>query len=150
MHRLLITVFASSVGLAVATAPAHAGLFSASGAVIAILADELFVGQAEGHLNGAGTLAIRSQKNPELTCTGQFTSNARTGGNGELSCTDGTTAVFQFQRISIYRGHGTGDTSRGPMSFSYGLTSEEAAPYLKLPEGKQLAPSGSALTLIDL
>ena len=34
-------------------------LFSATGAVIAIMAGELFVGSAEGHLNGAGTLGVR-------------------------------------------------------------------------------------------
>jgi hypothetical protein len=35
------------------------------------------------------------------------------------------------------------------MSFAYGLTAEEAGPYLTLPEGKQLRRSGTELTLVD-
>jgi hypothetical protein len=36
------------------------------------------------------------------------------------------------------------------MSFAYGLTVEEARPYLKLPDGKRLAHNGTELQLIDL
>jgi hypothetical protein len=36
------------------------------------------------------------------------------------------------------------------MSFAYGLTAEEAGPYLKLPEGKKLTHSGTELKLVDL
>jgi hypothetical protein len=130
-------------------APAGSEGLSASRAVIAIMAGELFVGLAEGSLSGGGTLLIHSQRNPALTCHGQFTSNARTGGLGQLACSDGATANFQFERLSIFRGHGTGDYSLGPMSFCYGMTPEEAAPFLKLPEGKRLMRSGSELTLVD-
>lgn len=54
MRKILITVLAACIGLAGSATPAGAGLFSATGAVIEILADELFVGEAEGHLSGAG------------------------------------------------------------------------------------------------
>ena len=78
MHRRLTVAIALLLfGLATLVSPASAaGLFSATGNVIAILDGELFVGEAEGHLNGAGTLSIRSQKNPALTCAGNFTSSA--------------------------------------------------------------------------
>jgi len=131
-------------------APAAAGLFSSTGEVIAILAGELFTGTAEGHLSGAGTLAIHSQKNPGLTCSGQFTSSAEKGGAGKLRCTDGSTATFKFQRLTVYKGYGTGGFSRGPMSFTYGIPSEEAAPYLKVPSGKRLAYNGAKLELVSL
>jgi hypothetical protein len=36
------------------------------------------------------------------------------------------------------------------MSFAYGLTAEEAAPYLKLPKGKKLAGNGTDLKLVNL
>jgi hypothetical protein len=36
------------------------------------------------------------------------------------------------------------------MSFAYGLTLEEAKPYLKLPEGKQLTHNGTDLELVAL
>jgi len=150
MRKILITVIAACTGLACAATQAHAGLFSATGAVIAILAGELFVGEAEGHLNGAGTLIIHSQQNPDLSCQGQFTSSAERGGSGQMLCSDGATATFHFQRLSVMRGYGSGSFSRGDMSFAYGLTAEEIGPYLKLPQGKKLAYYGEKLTLVDL
>ena len=150
MRKILITVLAACCGLAGSATPAGAGLFSATGVVIAILAGDLFVGEAEGHLDGAGTLAIRSQKNPDLTCHGQFTSSAVLGGSGQMQCSDGTTATFHFQRLNVFRGHGVGNSSRGSMSFAYGLTAGAAAPYLKLPVGKKLTHNGTELALVDL
>jgi len=150
MRKLMITVLAASLGLAGSAAPAGAGLFSATGEVIAILANDLFVGEAEGHLNGAGTLDIHSQKTPELTCRGEFTSSAALGGSGQMLCSDGATAAFHFQRLSVLRGYGVGTFSRGTMSFAYGLSADEAGPYLKLPRGKKLAHNGTELKLVDL
>jgi hypothetical protein len=125
-------------------------MFSATGMVIAIMAGELFLGEAEGRLNGSGTLAIHSQKVPALTCTGRFTSSAERGGAGTLECSDGSAATFRFERLTIRRGHGAGSFTRGPMNFAYGLSAEEAARYLKLPEGKKLAGRGADLELVDL
>jgi hypothetical protein len=149
MKKILIASIAC-IGLAGPTAPATAGLLSSTGAVIAILNGELFTGTAEGNLNGAGSLAIRSQKTPALTCSGKFTSSAELGGKGNLGCSDGSSATFTFKRLNIYKGHGTGRLSRGSMSFAYGLTAEEAAPYLKLPKGKKLAGNGTDLKLVNL
>jgi hypothetical protein len=150
MRKIFITVLAACIGLAGSATLAGAGLFSATGMVIAILADDLFVGEAEGQLSGAGTLVIRSQKNPDLICLGQFTSSAELGGSGQIHCSDGATATFHFQRLSVFRGYGAGSFSRGSMSFAYGLTVEEAGPYLKLPAGKKLAHNGAGMKLVDL
>jgi len=150
MRKILITVLAIGSGLAAAATLAGAGLFSATGAVIAILAGDLFVGEAEGHLGGAGTLAIHSQKNPGLKCRGQFTSSAELGGSGQMQCSDGATATFHFQRLTVFRGYGGGSFSRGSISFAYGLSAEEAGPYLKLPPGKKLTYNGKELELVDL
>lgn len=151
MHKRLTFAIAALLGVAALASPAAgAGLFSATGNVIAILDGELFVGAAEGHLNGAGTLLIRSQKNPALTCTGDFTSSAALGGSGQLACSDGATSAFRFQRINAFRGHGIGSFSRGAMSFSYGLTYEEARPYLQLPDGKKLMHNGVELAMVDI
>jgi hypothetical protein len=149
MWKFSSAVLGTCLGLGLPT-PAGAGLFSATGPVIAILAGELFVGEAVGHLSGAGTLAIHSQKDPALACHGEFTSSALLGGSGQMHCSDGATATFRFKRLNIYRGYGVGTFSRGSMSFAYGLTAEEAAPYLSLPEGKKLRRSGMELTLADL
>lgn len=148
--KALLTVLATCIGLAGWPNLASAGLFSATGTIVAILSDDLFVGEAEGHLNGSGTLAIRSQRSPDLTCRGEFTSSAERGGSGKLVCSDGTTATFQFQRLSVYRGHGIASFSRGEMSFAYGFAPEEAAPYLKLPTGKKLKHNGTQLALVDI
>jgi hypothetical protein len=150
MGKILITVLAACIGLAGSATLGGAGLFSATGTVIAILADELFMGEAEGHLSGAGTLAIKSQGKPAVSCLGQFTSSAALGGSGQMHCNDGATATFHFKRLSVFRGYGVGSFSRGSMSFAYGLTAEEAGPYLKLPEGKKLTHSGTELKLVDL
>jgi hypothetical protein len=113
------------------------------------MAGELFVGEAEGHVNGAGTVEIHAQRNPALTCSGQFASTPKAGGFGHLECSNGTSATFRFQRVTVLRGHGTGEYSRGPMSFTYGMPPEEASLYLTLPKGKWLIHSGSEVTLAD-
>lgn len=109
-----------------------------------------YLGEAEGHLSGAGTLAIHSQKDPRLTCLGDFTSSAELGGAGQMQCSDGSTATFHFQRLSILRGYGIGTFSRGAMSFAYGFPAAEAGAYLALPLGKKLASNGTELKLVDI
>jgi hypothetical protein len=148
-RRRIAIAAALLIGLAAPTG-AGAEFFSSTGPVIAIMGGELFVGEAEGHLSGAGTIAIHSQKAPTLACAGDFTSSAALGGSGQLLCTDGAVARFRFTRLSIFNGHGSGSFSRGPMSFAYGLTAEQAAPYLTLPGGKKLVRDGTELVLVDL
>lgn len=150
MRRMLVTGVAAFAALAGWASPAGAGLFSATGPVIAILAGDLFLGEAEGNLDGSGTIRIQSRAKPDVTCRGQFTSSAELGGVGNMRCSDGTTATFQFQRLSLVRGYGTGNSSRGSMSFTYGLSANESKPYLKLPPGKALRLGGNDLVLVGL
>ncbi|MBE0626738.1 MAG: hypothetical protein IH606_18205 [Burkholderiales bacterium] len=150
MRKTLTALVAVCIGLAGPATQANAGLFSATREVIAMLAGELFVGEAEGHLDGSGTLAIHSQVNPGLSCRGKFSSSAELGGLGTFLCSDGATATFHFQRLGLFRGFGAGSFSRGGLSFAYGFTADEAAAYLKLPEGKKLSRNGIELTLVDL
>lgn len=150
MCRIWITVIATLIGLSGPASVAGTGLFSATGKVIAILDDDLFMGEAEGHLNGAGSFVIRSQTNPDVNCFGHFTSSALLGGSGEMRCSDGAVATFHFQRLSVFRGYGVGKFSRGSMSFTYGMTVGEAMRYLKLPEGKKLMHRGAEPELVDI
>ena len=150
MRRILITGFAAFAGLTVWTIPAGGGFLSKTGPVIAILAGELFVGEAEGHLNGSGTIRIESRAKSDVTCSGKFTFSRDRGDAGDMQCSDGATATFQFQRLSLVRGYGSGSTSRGPMSFTYGLSAVESLPFLKLPAGKTLRPRGNDLLLADV
>lgn len=149
MRRMLVSAFAAFAGLAGWVGHAGAGLFSSTGPVIAILAGDLYLGEAEGNLDGSGTLTIQSRAKPDVTCLGQFTFSDELGDVGDMRCSNGATAVFQFQRLSLVRGYGTGSSTRGPMSFTYGLSADESAPYLKLPPGKALGPGGKDLVLVD-
>ena len=114
------------------------------------MANELFLGEAEGHLSGAGTIAIHSQRNPNVTCAGQFTSSAELGGSGQMRCSNGATGAYRFKRLSLEKGYGIGSYGQRSMSFTYGLTFDESKPYLKLPSGKKLEQNGKAFALIDI
>ena len=146
-NRSILAVLAACIATGGAATPAGADLLSAKGPVFAIVAGELFVGEAEGHLDGAGTLAIHSQKTPVLTCTGKFTSSAEAGGKGQMRCSNGSTATFAFKRLTLRSGYGTGKLNRGTMSFTYGLAAEEAQRYLKPPKDKRLRRDGNELAL---
>ena len=150
MGKVLITVLAASLGLAECANVVAADLFSKTGPVIAIMANDLFLGEAEGHLSGAGTIAIHSQRNPDVTCTGPFTSSAELGGSGQMRCSNGASGTYHFKRLSLEKGYGTGSYSRRSMSFTYGLTLDESAPYLKLPPGKKLEHNGKTLALVNI
>jgi uncharacterized protein DUF3562 len=126
---------------------ADAGLLTSSGPVIAILDGELLVGEVTAHLAGWGTIAVRSPSNPALTCVGEFSATEALGDVGQLRCSNGASAAFEFRRLSLRRGHGAGTTGSA-LSFTYGLTAEESALYLKLPVGKELALEGNDLALV--
>lgn len=147
MGRLTIISLAMLAGW---TTPVAADLFSSTSPVIAIFADELFQGEAVGNLDGSGTIKIQSRTRPDITCSGQFTSSAELGGKGDLKCSDSSTATIKFKRLDIHSGYGTGDSSQGPMSFTYGLSVIESEPYLKLPTGKTLKQDGKELVLANI
>ncbi len=149
MRGTSIMVLAASLGAAAWATPAQAWLFSSTGPVIAVMGDELFLGEARGYLDGSGTMEIRSQRNPELTCEGDFISSAELGGSGRLRCSNGATGTFRFKRLTLRKGFGAGSYDRGPMNFTYGLTAGESELYLTLPPGKKLELFGTTPTLVD-
>ena len=149
MRKLLVTGIAAIAGFAGWANTAGAGLFSSTGPVIAILAGDLYRGEAEGQIGGSGTVWIQSRARPEMSCRGQFSYSAELGGAGNMLCSDGATATFRFQRLGLARGHGTGSSSRGPLSFTYGLSPVESGPYLKAPPGKTIRVGGKDLVLVD-
>lgn len=146
MRKFLLAALA---GLAGWTNPAGAGFFSSTGPVIAIVAGELFLGEAEGQLDGSGTVWIQSRTRPEVSCRGTFSYSAEAGGAGNMRCSDGAGVTFRFQRLGLKRGHGTGNSTRGPLSFTYGLSPVESEPYLKAPPGKALRVDAKDLVLVD-
>jgi hypothetical protein len=148
MLKLPAAALVLCLGLAGWTGLAGAQLFSSTGPVIAIFAGSLLVGEATGHLGGWGTLSLRSPSKPELTCVGEFSTTDGLGDGGQLRCSDGTSAPFRFQRLTLMRGYGAGSSSASALSFTYGLSAEESISYLKLPPGKELRRDGNNLELV--
>lgn len=126
------------------------GLFSATAPVIAILADDLFVGETEGYADRSGKITVQSQVQPDIRCIGQFAYTSSSSGSGSMQCNDGTSVLFQFQSLTLLSGYGFGNSARGPISFTYGLTPEESTQYLKLPQRKRLIRKEKNLTLEEI
>ena len=145
---LLVTGVAVSIGVLGWTGPAGAQLFSSTGPVIAILDGELLVGEATGHLGGWGTIALRSRAKAERTCIGEFSYREGLGDSGQLRCSDGASADFRFERLTMMRGYGAASPGGSTLSFTYGLSTEDSMPYLKLPTGTALRGEGDKLELV--
>jgi len=136
------------MALAAWTGEAGAQFLSSTGPVIAILDGELLVGEATGHLGGWGTIALHSRAKGARTCVGEFSYSEALGDTGQLRCSDGASAAFRFHRLSLKRGYGAGSSSGNALSFTYGLSAEDSAPYLNLPAGKELSGGGKDLELV--
>jgi hypothetical protein len=148
MSKLKASGLALCIALAGWTGLGHAQLFSSTGPVIAILGTNLLVGEATGHLGGWGTIAVHSRSKAELTCTGEFSYSDALGDTGQLKCSDGVSAAFHFQRLTLMRGYGAGSSAVSALSFTYGLSAEDSTPYLKVPPGKELRRDGNNLELV--
>ncbi|PUE29024.1 hypothetical protein B9Z39_02805 [Limnohabitans sp. JirII-29] len=113
-----------------------------------MLADDLFLGEAVGYMDRTGTIDIKSALNPDTRCVGSFRYTGAKTGVASVRCNDGEEAVLNFNALSTLSGYGIGKTSKGPASFTFGLTPEEAAQYLTLPKGKKLSkqPAGPRLS----
>jgi hypothetical protein len=114
------------------------GLFSVTLPVIAILHDDLFVGEAVGYLDRTGTIDLRSVLDPKIKCAGSFRYTGLKTGVADLQCDDGAEARLSFNALSAFSGYGAGSTPKGPASFTFGLNPKEAASHLTLPQGKKL------------
>jgi len=129
---------------------AYMTLYSAHAPVIAILSDDLFVGTAIGYMDRTGTINITSALNPDLKCLGHFKYTGSQIGEGSMTCNDGTEARIQFNKLTNLSGYGLGTSTRGGISFTYGLTPEEATKYLSIPTNKRLRPPSSSNEKLQL
>ena len=129
-----------------------ASMMSASAPVLAILHDDLFTGTAVGYADRTGTIDVVSSINPDLRCVGNFAYNGAKTGRGQMRCNDGNVAAFQFNGLTMLSGYGYGTTTRGGLSFTFGLDSVEAVQYLTLPKGKALQqnPKDKKTRLVDV
>jgi hypothetical protein len=139
-----------STGLFLVSRPALAfELFVAHEPVYAFVDGELFEGEAHARLNRSGKLAVQSTRNPLLRCEGTFHFTHATSGEASLQCSDGLNLQLGFEALGIASGHGHSLTTRGPLSFTFGLSPEKALPYLHLPAGKLLRKTSEGVRLSD-
>src|SRR5262245_37505512 len=113
-------------------------LFSVTLLVIAILHDDLFVGEVIGYIDRTGTIDLRSALAPITKCVGSFRYTGPKTGLADMRCDDGVQVILSFNVLSIFSGYGYGNTSVGPASFTFGLDPEEAASHLMFPHGRRL------------
>ena len=139
-----------TTGCATNASGAHMGVTSATAPVLAIMYDDLFVGESVGYLNRTGTIDVHSAIDPGKRCVGSFRYTAEHAGTAQLQCNDGADAQISFNSLTALSGYGYGRTSRGPVSFTYGLTTEEAAKYLTLPAGKKIVRQPTGPALVDM
>ena len=83
------------------TGHAKKGFFPAKTDVIAILRDDLFIGNAVSYLNRTGTINIHSAIDPSKKCVGGFRYTGSKTGSGRVTCSDGEIVNFQFKNIYI-------------------------------------------------
>ena len=126
------------------------GLTSATAPVLAVLSDDLFTGEAVGYMDRTGTIDIASVVDPSRKCVGQFRYTGAKTGVATGRCNDGAEAELSFNGLTMLSGYGYGKTSRGPASFTFGLTPEQASKYLTLPKGKQLIKRDTGPLLSDI
>jgi hypothetical protein len=129
---------------------ARMGLTSATAPVFVGLSDDLFTGDAVGYMDRTGTIDIASVLDPSRKRVGQFRYTGAKTGVAKVRCNDGAVAELSFNGLTMLSGYGYGATSRGPVSFTFGLTPEQASKYLTLPKGKQLIKRDAGPMLSDI
>jgi len=117
--------------------------------VVAIVGAEAFAGESVGYIDGTGTIKLKGLSSPEHECGGDFHYQSDRLGVGTIRCTGGQDATFQFRALSNLTGYGFGRAKSGDVSFAYGLTLEQARPYLKPPPRKKLQQKDNVLLLTD-
>jgi hypothetical protein len=140
MLRILVAVivFAVSIGREANADEVHMGLFTVTLPVIAILNDKLYVGEAVAHIDRTGIIALGAVVDPKDRCAGSFRFTSLKTGVADMRCDDGVEAQLSFNALRVFSGYGYGSTPRGPASFTFGLSPEEAAAHLTVPQGKKL------------
>ena len=128
---------------------AQMGLFTTTAPVVAVVGNELYTGQSVCYIDGSGVIQLKSSSNPEQECSGDFRYESERLGVGDIRCTGGASATFQFRALSMLTGYGFGRARTGDVSFAYGMTPEQAEPYLRLPSGKKLRRKDGTLVLTD-
>jgi hypothetical protein len=147
LYGVMLTTLA--LGACANQSGAQMGLFTTTAPVVAVVGGELYTGQSVCYIDGSGVIQLKSSSNPEQECSGDFRYESERLGVGDMRCTGGSSATFQFRALSTLTGYGFGRARTGDVSFAYGMTPEQAEPYLRLPSGKKLRRKDGTLVLTD-
>lgn len=117
-------------GLIAAACTASADVYGVVG-----YSGKIYKGIAIGHMDRTGTIDMQAEDGEK--CVGAFRYTGSKTGSGELQCSDGKRAIIQFNALGMVSGYGFGTTDDGePIKFAYGLTQDEAGPYIATPKRK--------------
>ena len=128
---------------------ARMGWLSTTSPILAIVAGEVYTGESTSYIDGTGTMRLKASLHRKRQCDGDFRFDSQMLGVGSMHCAEGTETLFQFRALSTLTGYGFGRSSKGEVRFTYGLTPEQAYPYLRLPPGKKLQTTADGLILVD-
>ena len=135
MFRILFLLISIVLSSCTNESGARMGLFSATSPVAATIKGDVFIGWAVGDASGRGTIRVQSAVNSKISCVGEFRyiSMFARSGLGTLTCNDGGQATFNFQGLTNLKGYGYGNSNKGPVTFTYGMTAKESSKYLQKP-----------------
>ena len=102
--------------------------------VLATLKGDIFSGWATGYADGTGVIGVQSEVDTDKHCVGEFRYVRRgVSGVGTMTCNDGAKADFNFTALDSFSGYGYGSSSRGAVTFTFGLTPDQSSKYLLKP-----------------
>lgn len=110
----------------------HIGLFSGTGPVVALIDNDIFVGQRTDV-----KIHITSTSRAEVSCVGENLITGSVTGHANIRCTDGTVAEISFIHsfLGSLQGYGYAETPNGPVSYTYGMKVSEAVKHLRFAPG---------------
>ena len=117
-------------------AGAHINLFqmTVTAPVLATLKGDIFSGLATGYSDGTGVIEVQSEVETNKHCVGEFRYVRRgVSGIGTMTCNDGAKADFNFTALDSFSGYGYGSSTRGAVTFTFGLTPDQSSKYLLKP-----------------
>jgi hypothetical protein len=147
LRALVMALIASTAATPVSAA--GFSLFTIREPVYAMIEGVLLAGEAVAHWDRTGTLTVHSTLDDSLQCGGNFQFTSAKAGRAQISCNDGSSAVLAFSALGVLSGWGRGETPRGLVKFTFGLSPAAAAPYLELPAGKRIVLTEQGPKLLD-
>lgn len=140
---------AALLGLAVAGCAKIEGktrdLLATSATSYAVLDGMLYEGTVTTNYGDRfGTLQFAAKAAPGQVCAGTMRYTATSSGTAMLQCTGGVEVMLSFTALGASSGFGYGSTVKGPASFTWGMSIQNANAYLRFPEGQAPIPEPPA------